>query len=82
VLPSATAKGGRYGLAPVLKEKLHPDCVILLDDAERKDEQDIILRWSEELPCRFSQKGTTKPYFAAVVESRVGSPRSTPALRT
>jgi hypothetical protein len=80
--PPSAAKGGRYGLASVMKGKLQQGCVILLDDAERKDEQDIILRWSEELPCRFSRMGATKPFFAAVVESRDRSPGSMSALRT
>lgn len=79
--PPSTGRGGRYGLAPVMAGKLQPGCVILLDDAERKDEQDIIVRWSEELPCRFSRMGTTKPFFVAVVDGRVDSSRPMQAVR-
>ena len=80
--PPSAGRGGRYGLVPVMRPKLKPGCVILLDDAERKDEQDIILRWSEELPCRFSRMGATKPYFVAVVDGRVESSRPTQTIRT
>ncbi|HEY6513442.1 MAG TPA: class I SAM-dependent methyltransferase [Burkholderiaceae bacterium] len=46
--PSGTA-GGRYGLAPIMREHLAPGCVILLDDAGREHERAIARRWQEEL---------------------------------
>jgi hypothetical protein len=45
--PSAT-RGGRYGLLPVAKSYLSAESVILMDDAEREDEQKIIERWRSE----------------------------------
>ncbi len=44
--PSAT-RGGRYGLLPVCAERIR-SAKILLDDAERADEQQIISRWQRE----------------------------------
>lgn len=39
---------GRYGLLPVLRDHLAKECVILLDDANREDEQKILQRWRSE----------------------------------
>jgi hypothetical protein len=45
--PSAT-RGGRYGLMPVAFQFLTSKSMILMDDAERQDEQTIIERWKSE----------------------------------
>jgi hypothetical protein len=60
--PSATL-GGRYGLLPVMREKLGGGCLILLDDAARDDEQAVVNRWAGEMPCEVSLHGSEKPYF-------------------
>ena len=65
--PPSRTKGGRYGLAPVLKAKLNPGCVILLDDGYRKEEVEIALRWKAEMPATFDIKGTVKPYIHMVL---------------
>jgi hypothetical protein len=44
--PSAT-KGGRYGLVPVCADRI-ANSKILLDDAERPEEQAVMLRWEKE----------------------------------
>lgn len=46
--PPGTTRGGRYGLLPVLHERLRPGCLILLDDADRPEEQAILRRWNAE----------------------------------
>ncbi|MBK8817064.1 MAG: class I SAM-dependent methyltransferase [Methylococcaceae bacterium] len=61
--PPRRTKGGRYGLIPCMKEKLKPGCVILLDDANRKDELDIATRWECELHSSFNVQGKVKPYI-------------------
>ena len=61
--PPRRTPGGRYGLVPVMKEKLKPGCVILLDDASRKDELAIANRWQRELPSSFKIEGVVKPYI-------------------
>jgi hypothetical protein len=50
--PKGTTRGGRYGLAPVMKDRLAPGCVVLLDDSSREAERAIIERWCAELPAR------------------------------
>jgi hypothetical protein len=50
--PSRTTHGGRYGLLPVLGDRLPPGTEILLDDAARPEEQAVIERWSAERPIR------------------------------
>jgi predicted O-methyltransferase YrrM len=47
--PGDTGPLARYPAVPLLKEGLSPNCVILLDDANRADEQSIGKRWAEEL---------------------------------
>jgi hypothetical protein len=66
--PSAT-RGGRYGLLPVMKDRLSDDCLILLDDASRAGEQATVQRWAEEAPCQVSLRGDAKPYFEVRLES-------------
>lgn len=46
--PPGSTPGGRYGLLPVMRERLAFDCVILLDDAERPGEQEALARWGRE----------------------------------
>ena len=45
--PPGTTKGGRVGLVPVLKNRLGPGTVILLDDANREEEAQAMARWAE-----------------------------------
>jgi hypothetical protein len=56
-------KGGRFGLVPVLRSKLNPPCVILLDDATREQERTIAKRWAAELGASNQTLGTAKPYM-------------------
>jgi len=56
--PPGTTHGGRYGLLPTMHEKLAPDCVVLLDDATREGEHEIMKRWSEEFHLINRDKGS------------------------
>ncbi len=47
--PPGNTKGGRYGLASVMRDRLKAGCVVLLDDADRKKEREIARRWTSEL---------------------------------
>ena len=60
--PSAT-RGGRYGLVPVMKSRLAADCVILLDDANRAEEQVIAKRWAKTLNTGYETLGSVKRYI-------------------
>ena len=64
--PPAATMGGRYGLLPELRPSLAADCVILLDDAARDGEQEVLKRWTEEHHVIHRMTGKAKPF--AVVE--------------
>jgi hypothetical protein len=55
--PPKSTRGGRFGLLPVLNERLAPGCVILLDDASRPDEQEIIRRWASDISLHYDVRG-------------------------
>ena len=46
--PPGTTKGGRYGLLPVMRQRFELGTIILLDDAGRPGEIDLIKHWQEE----------------------------------
>jgi hypothetical protein len=46
--PPGSTHGGRYGLFPIACHLFTNDCVILLDDLDRADEQAIVQRWCNE----------------------------------
>jgi len=60
--PPADTPGGRYGLVPVMAERLQPGCVVLLDDAARTHEHAIAIRWARELDRQYEMLGVEKPY--------------------
>lgn len=51
--PGATV-GGRYGLLPVMGDRLPSGSVILLDDANRPGEVEVLERWASETELRVS----------------------------
>ncbi len=61
--PPASMDGGRYGLLPVMKSKLKPGAVILLDDALRQEERTIASRWASELNTSYTFVGADRPYI-------------------
>jgi predicted O-methyltransferase YrrM len=61
--PPGDTKGGRYGLVPIMRERLAPGSVILLDDAEREHEFETAKRWEVELGAPFKFSGSVKPYI-------------------
>jgi hypothetical protein len=65
--PPGEILGGRYGLLPVMASSLAPDCVILLDDAEREAEMEILHRWQEEWHITYQRLGLDHPPAHAVV---------------
>lgn len=46
--PPGTTRGGRYGLIPVMGSRLPPGSTILLDDAGRPGELELIKEWENE----------------------------------
>jgi Methyltransferase domain len=65
--PPSRTKGGRYGFIPIMRTRLQSGCVILLDDAYRKDELMIAKQWCSELNTTFTMHGISKPYIKMVV---------------
>jgi predicted O-methyltransferase YrrM len=45
----------RYPALPVLAERLSPDCVVVLDDADRPGEEAILDAWATELSFTFAR---------------------------
>jgi len=73
--PSAT-RGGRYGLAPMISDRMLPGCTVLLDDAIRSDERKIAARWTEEFGLRGEQRGVDRPYFVLRGDATTVRPRA------
>ena len=61
--PPGSTKGSRYGLGPVMKQRLRAGCVILLDDAGREHEMEVANRWTAELGASSEKIGDAKPYI-------------------
>jgi predicted O-methyltransferase YrrM len=70
--PPGATMGGRYGFVPILRERLRPGCVILLDDAEREEERIIATRWAQELGASLQILGSAKPYIRLTLENDTG----------
>jgi hypothetical protein len=68
--PPAETPGGRYGLVPVMRSRLAPGCVILLDDAVREQERAIARRWQAELQAEYTLIEGRRPLIRMVVPSR------------
>ena len=69
--PPAGTKGGRFGLLPVMKERLRQGAVILLDDADRAQENSIALRWTQELKGDYQSLGTINPYIVISIPHKL-----------
>lgn len=59
--PAATGPQARFPSLPMLLQKLSPNATVVLDDAHRKDEQDIVEAWLEAYPeFEVIDKGTSR----------------------
>ena len=65
--PPAGTLGGRYGLVPIMRARLKPGCILLLDDAAREEEQAIASRWEAELGAHSEIFGFRQPYIKMTV---------------
>lgn len=75
--PAGRTRGGRFGLVPVLRDRLDVGCTILLDDAERPGEREVLRRWDAEAGLRHELRGREKRYAVArVVGDARGSART------
>jgi hypothetical protein len=62
--PPKRTRGGRFGLMPVLGDRLAAGCLILLDDAARPEEREVLGRWASDRALRSEVRGTERPYAA------------------
>jgi hypothetical protein len=57
--PPGSTRGGRYGLVPILKDRLLPGTILLIDDSQRPKERSIIERWCRELSATVVDRQAT-----------------------
>ncbi|HEX6637131.1 MAG TPA: class I SAM-dependent methyltransferase [Steroidobacteraceae bacterium] len=74
--PPGGTRGGRYGLVPVLLDKLRTDCTILLDDGAREQERAIAARWGQMLATNPELMGKEKPFIRLRAGRTTKSPLS------
>jgi hypothetical protein len=67
--PTGRTRGGRFGLLPVLGDRLETGCMILLDDAGRAGEREVLRRWNASADLSFELRGKEKPYAVVRVVS-------------
>lgn len=61
--PTGDTYGGRYGLVPVMGEKLAEDCTILVEHGARPADRWIASRWARMLGAREEVLGLEKPFI-------------------
>jgi hypothetical protein len=64
--PPDLASGGRYGLLPVLGNRLKPGAVILFDDAREPGQPEVLRRWTTERGVSVELRETEEVSFALV----------------
>jgi hypothetical protein len=64
--PPSDTPGGRYGLMPLLRQRLARGATVLLDDAERAGEREVLARWAEEDGAETTVRETASGTFAIV----------------
>jgi len=64
--PPDLAHGGRYGLLPVLGDRLESGTVILFDDAREPGQPEVLQRWATEEGAQVELRETEEVSFALV----------------
>lgn len=64
--PPDLAGGGRYGLLPILGERLAPGAVILFDDVREFGQPEVLERWEKEYGVNVELRETEEVSFAVV----------------
>jgi hypothetical protein len=68
--PPADTLGGRYGLLPILGERLPAGAVVLLDDATRSGEAEALRRWTTEAGMEVSMRESPGGSFAVITRTK------------
>lgn len=66
--PPGMTKGGRYGLLPVVGRRLPKGAVIVLDDADRAGEIEMVDRWKKEMDLTIQVFNKPAGNFARLVK--------------
>jgi len=61
--PHDASVRARYPAIPLLKEKLHKDSIILLDDGARQDETEIVAQWQQQYGLDYGAEPVEKGAF-------------------
>ena len=64
--PPDLANGGRYGLLPILGDRLAPGTVILFDDVREPGQPEVLRRWETESGVNVELRETEEVSFALV----------------
>lgn len=62
--PPGSTRGGRYGMLDVLRDRLSPGAVILVDDTNREAETKMIEQWLAVAPDKISVVERSETYVA------------------
>lgn len=68
--PRRTGPLARYPILPLFDDSMSSNSVLLLDDALRKDEEAILLRWQEEFPQYTVKRFNTKKGAARLASNK------------
>ena len=60
--PPGPTRGGRVGLLPVLDKSLSTSCIVLLDDAGREGEGEVLEIWKRKFEMKFEILGEEHHY--------------------
>jgi glycosyltransferase involved in cell wall biosynthesis len=66
--PPGETRGGRYGLLPVMRERLAPNAVIILDDTEREGELEVLRQWQSESSFDVTMHESANGSFAVLTQ--------------
>ncbi len=81
--PPGSTPGGRYGLVPVLREHLADGCTILMDDAARPGEADVLRRWQREAGAAVHlQREADRAYAVVRLGEALAPPKPAPTIAT
>jgi predicted O-methyltransferase YrrM len=67
--PGPLGPMARFPAVPILRDKLSPECFILLDDGRRTDEKEIAEKWAESLNYEATLEGKWRPYWVLQSEN-------------
>ena len=67
--PPGATQGGRYGLLPILGDRLPAGSVILLDDATRSGEAEVLSRWTAEANVEVAMRTSPNGSFAVITRN-------------